>query len=168
MPRRPMGATCLTLPSCPPTWARSVVLTSSACRSWVNGSSPVVRCWPAGSSRPTSSPGAHLPKLPPRPHPTRRLPGRPLGHTGRALPQLVAAACQVGGLGSVARQLDGFFVGRAPLLTAAQPAQQVGAGRMVGVIAGQLVLETVDGRQCHLRAVEFGDRDGPVEGDDRG
>ena len=57
MPRRPMGATCLTLPSCPPTWARSVVLTNSACRSWVNGSSPVVRCWPAGSSRPTSSPG---------------------------------------------------------------------------------------------------------------
>src|ERR1035438_4927451 len=44
MPRRPMGAQCLTLPSCPPTWARSAVLTNSACRSWVNGSSPVVRC----------------------------------------------------------------------------------------------------------------------------
>jgi hypothetical protein len=40
-----MGATGLTLPSCPPTWARSVVLTNSACRSWGNGSSPVVRCW---------------------------------------------------------------------------------------------------------------------------
>src|SRR5918995_5167881 len=39
---------------------------------------------------------------------------------------------------------------------------------MVGVIAGQFVLETVDGRQCHLRAVELGGRDGPVEGDDRG
>jgi hypothetical protein len=38
---------------------------------------------------------------------------------------------------------------------------------MVGVIAGQPVLETVDGRQCHLRAVKLGDRDGPVEGDDR-
>ena len=84
-----------------------------------------------------------------------------------ALPQLVAAAGQVGGLGGVARQLDGFVVRRARLLAAAQPAQQVGAGRMVGVIAGQLVLETVDGRQCHLRAVELGDRDGPVEGDDR-
>jgi len=35
------------------------------------------------------------------------------------------------------------------------------------VIAGQLVLETVDGRQGHLRAVELGDRDGAVEGDDR-
>src|SRR6266496_6810832 len=46
----------------------------------------------------------------------------------RALPQLVAAACQVGGLGGVARQLDGFVVRRARLLTAAQPAQQVGAG----------------------------------------
>ena len=46
-----------------------------------------------------------------------------LGHTGRALPQLVAAACQVGGLGGVARQLDGFVVGRARLLSAAQPAQ---------------------------------------------
>ncbi len=29
------------------------------------------------------------------------------------LPQLVAAACQVGGLGGVARQLDGFVVRRA-------------------------------------------------------
>jgi hypothetical protein len=38
---------------------------------------------------------------------------------------------------------------------------------MVGVIAGQLVLETVDGRQCNLRAVELGGRDGSVEGDDR-
>ena len=46
---------------------------------------------------------------------------------------------------------------------AAQPAQQVGAGRMVGVIAGQLVLKTVGGRQRHLRAVKLGDRDGPVE-----
>src|SRR5215203_462147 len=35
-------------PFLPPTWARSVVLTNSACRSWINGSSPVVRCWPAG------------------------------------------------------------------------------------------------------------------------
>src|SRR5215472_12035508 len=85
----------------------------------------------------------------------------------RALPELVAAACQVGGLGGVARQLDGFVVRRARLLTAAQSAQQVGAGRMVGVIAGQLALKTVDGRQCHLRAVKLGDRDGPVEGDDR-
>src|SRR5258707_3520929 len=84
-----------------------------------------------------------------------------------ALPQLVAAACQVGDLGGVARQLDGFVVRRARLLTAAQPAQQVGAGRMVGVISGQLVLETVDGRQRHFRAVKLGDRDGPVEGDDR-
>jgi hypothetical protein len=31
----------------------------------------------------------------------------------RALPQLVAAAGQVGGLGGVARQLDGFVVRRA-------------------------------------------------------
>src|SRR5260370_23792410 len=63
----------------------------------------------------------------------------------RALPQLVAAACQVGDLGGVARQLDGFVVRGARLVTAAQPAQQVGAGRMVGVIAGQLVLKTIDG-----------------------
>ena len=83
------------------------------------------------------------------------------------LPQLVAAACQVGGLGGVARQLNGFVVRRARLLTAAQPAQQVGAGHVVSVIAGQLGRETVDGRQRHLRAVKLGDRDGPVEGDDR-
>src|SRR5580693_3436578 len=85
----------------------------------------------------------------------------------QALPQLGAAACQVGGLGGVACQLDGFVVRRARLVAAAQAAQQVGAGRMVGVVAGQLVLETVDGRQCYLRAVKLGDRDGPVEGDDR-
>jgi hypothetical protein len=84
-----------------------------------------------------------------------------------ALPQLVAAAGQVGGLGAVARQLDGFVVGRARLVPTAQPAQQVGAGGVVGVIAGQPVLKTVDGCECHLRAVELGDRDGPVEGDDR-
>src|SRR5215472_18924879 len=54
-----------------------------------------------------------------------------VGHAGRlliawpfarALPQLVAAACQVRGLGGVARHLDGFVVRRARLLTAAQPA----------------------------------------------
>jgi Tautomerase enzyme len=43
----------------------------------------------------------------------RRLPGRSPGHLGRALPQLVAAAGQVRGLRGVARQLDGFVVGRA-------------------------------------------------------
>ena len=52
-----MGAARLTLPSCALTWARSAGLTNLACRSRDNGSSPVVRCWPAGSSRPTSSPG---------------------------------------------------------------------------------------------------------------
>ena len=39
---------------------------------------------------------------------------------------------------------------------------------MVGVIAGQFVRKTVDGRQSYLRTVKLGDRDGPVEGDDRG
>jgi hypothetical protein len=69
----------------------------------------------------------------------RRL-ARGFDRDSRALPELVAAACQVGDLGGVARQLDGFVVRRARLLTAAQPAQQVGAGRMIGVIAGQRVL----------------------------
>jgi hypothetical protein len=49
----------------------------------------------------------------------------------------------------------------------AEPAQQIGAGGVVGVIAGQLVLKAVDGRRCHLQAVKLGDRDGPVEGDDQ-
>src|SRR5215831_3192998 len=84
-----------------------------------------------------------------------------------ALPQLVAAACQIRDLGRVACQVDGLVVRRARLLTAAEPTQQVGAGRMVGVIAGQLALQPVDSRQCHLRAVKLGDRDGAVEGDDR-
>src|SRR5215469_5724657 len=86
---------------------------------------------------------------------------------GRALPQLVAAACQVSDLGSITCQLDGFVVRRTRLLSAAQPAQQVGSGRMVGMIAGQRVVKTVDNRQRHLGAVKLGERDGPVEGDDR-
>ena len=47
-----------------------------------------------------------------------------VGPAERALSELVAAAGQIGGLGGVARQLDGLVVGRARLLTAAQPAQQ--------------------------------------------
>ncbi len=42
--------------------------------------------------------------------------------TGRALAQLVAAACEVGDFGGVAGQLDGLVVRRARHLTAAQPA----------------------------------------------
>src|SRR5262249_57108240 len=74
---------------------------------------------------------------------------------------------EVGRLGGVARQRDRLVVCRARRLTAAQPAQQVGAGRMVSVISGQRVRETVDGRERHPRAVELGDRDRAVEGDDR-
>jgi hypothetical protein len=47
-----------------PTWARSAGLTNLVCRSWVNGSSLVVLCWPAGSSRPTSSPGGVAAAMP--------------------------------------------------------------------------------------------------------
>jgi hypothetical protein len=35
-----------------------------------------------------------------------------MGDLARALPQLVAAACQVGDLGGVARQLDGHIEAR--------------------------------------------------------
>src|SRR5260370_41123670 len=50
--------------------------------------------------------------------------GRPPLCTGidrdsRALPQLVAAACQVGDLGGVARWPDGFVISRPRLLSAA-------------------------------------------------
>jgi hypothetical protein len=51
-----MGATCLTLPSCPPDLGSFCRLDELGLQVVVNGSSPVVRCWPAGSSRPTSSP----------------------------------------------------------------------------------------------------------------
>jgi hypothetical protein len=89
MLRWPMGATRLTPPSCALTWARSAVLTNSACRSWVNGSSPVVRCWPAGSpahpnaasERPAS------PRSPPdRPREDRQSSDKPLP-TGPTAPQ---------------------------------------------------------------------------------
>ena len=46
----------------------------------------------------------------------------------RALPQLVAAAGQTGGLGGVGCQLDGFAVRHARPLTAAQSALHIGAG----------------------------------------
>src|SRR5262249_28452316 len=85
----------------------------------------------------------------------------------QALPQLVAAAGQVGGLGGVARQRDGLVVRRARRLTAAPPAPQGGAGRMVGGIAGPPVLKKGDSRQWPPPARQLGDGDGPVEGDDR-
>jgi hypothetical protein len=94
-------------PGCGPA-SRSSASTSTAGRRQQTATPSPSRS--AGSAR---SAAPFDPPSPPRPQPTRRLPGRWLGHTGRALPQLVAAACQVGGLGSVARQLDGFVVGRA-------------------------------------------------------
>jgi hypothetical protein len=52
-------------------------------------------------------------------HPSSSEPGaRRAAGRALALPQLVAAACQVGGLGGVAGELDGFVVGRARLLAA--------------------------------------------------
>ena len=51
--------------------------------------------------------------------------------------ELVPAPGQVRGLGGVARQLDRPVVRRARLLAAAQPAQQLRAGAVVGVVAGQ-------------------------------
>src|SRR5262245_1610262 len=80
-----------------------------------------------------------------------------------ALPELVATSRQIGGLGRVAGQFDGPVVRRARLLAAPQSAQQVSTGRVVGVVARERALETVDGRQGHLRTVELGDRDGPVQ-----
>src|SRR5262245_6640781 len=88
-------------------------------------------------------------------------PGR--ARTRSALRQLVAASGEVRGLGGVARQLDGLVVRRARLLAAAQPAQQVGTGCVIGVVAGQGALEAVDGREGHVRAVELGDCDSTVE-----
>src|SRR5688572_8415280 len=51
-----------------------------------------------------------------------------MGALSVASPQLVTAARQVGGLGAVARAVDGSVVRRARLLAPAQPAQQVGPG----------------------------------------
>jgi hypothetical protein len=75
--------------------------------------------------------------------------------------RLVAAADEVRRLSGVAGQPDGPVVGRPRLLAAAQPAQQVGAGAVDGVVA--LQRQTVHLRQRDLRAVELGDRDRPVE-----
>src|SRR5262245_908141 len=87
--------------------------------------------------------------------------------TGRALAELVAAAGEGRGFGGVSGKFDGFVVGGARLSAVPESAQQVGAGRVVDVVVGQLLLKAVDGCQRDLRAVEFGEGDGPVQGDDR-
>src|SRR5487761_2640688 len=79
--------------------------------------------------------------------------------------QVVAPARQIGRLGDVARQIDGPVVRQARFVTQAEPMQQIGARRVIGVIGGQRVLEAVDGRQCYLRPLQLGNRDGPVERD---
>jgi hypothetical protein len=84
-----------------------------------------------------------------------------------ALPQLVAAACQVRGHGGIAGQIDGLVVRSARISAAVQPAQQVGTRGMEGVIPVQFRFEAIHDRECRFWPVEFGDRDGPVEGDDR-
>ena len=77
----------------------------------------------------------------------------------------LAPADQVGPLGLVLDQSQRQLVRRPRLVVAAQPAQQVGAGGVQGVVAGQL--EPVDDRQRDLGPVQLGDRDGPVQRDDR-
>src|SRR6266536_3415375 len=78
---------------------------------------------------------------------------------GSGAGQLVAATDEVRRLGGVGGQRDGPVVRRPRLRTVAQPAQQVGAGGVVGVVV--LQWQTVHLRQRDLRAVEFGDRDRP-------
>jgi len=70
----------------------------------------------------------------------------------RGLLELVSATRQVRDLGGIGRERDCFAVRRARLVSAAQAAQQIGARRMVGVIAGQLALEAVDDCQRPRRA----------------
>jgi hypothetical protein len=80
------------------------------------------------------------------------------GHAGWAAPMMFPAAVAVGhrhrdraagrGRGDQGRQEP------------AEPPACAPAGQ-------QRVTLTVDGRQCHFRAIKLGDRDGPVEGDDR-
>jgi hypothetical protein len=71
--------------------------------------------------------------------------------------QLVAATDEVRRLGGVAGQPDGPVVRRPRLLAPAQPAQQVGAGGVEGVVA--LQRQTVNLGQRTIRAVDLGDRD---------
>lgn len=80
-----------------------------------------------------------------------------------SLPQLVATTGQVGSLGGVARQSDGSVIGHAGILAAAQPAQEIGARGVEGVITLQSHFKPVDARKCHFWAVPFSDRDSPVQ-----
>src|SRR4051812_39593598 len=77
--------------------------------------------------------------------------------------ELVAAAGEVRRLGRVAGELDGAVVRRAGVVAAADATEEVGAGGVEGVVAGQRVREPVDGREGDVGAVELGDGDRAVE-----
>ena len=69
-------------------------------------------------------------------------------------------------LGRVLRRRDRRVILRPRLGAAAQPSQEVGSGGVPRVISGEG--ERVDDRQRDIWAIELGDRDRPVERDDRG
>ena len=154
MPGRPMGATCLTLPSCPPTWARSVVLTNSACRSWVNGSSPVVRCWPGGSSNRRVRPvvcrcGC---QAAPRDSVTRRLAHEPLGWRPTTL--LITSA-------AIAAPAVGMCRARTPAGAAEPRPKAVASRAAMGARRHRVsALDRRSGRRGPRRVVEHRERRG--------
>jgi hypothetical protein len=79
--------------------------------------------------------------------------------------QLAPPPREVGALGLVVGERHGGVVRLPGLGGAAEPAQQVGAGRVPGVVRRQV--EPVHLGERHLWAVELGDGDRAVEGDDR-
>src|SRR4051812_22038611 len=74
---------------------------------------------------------------------------------------LVPATGEVRRLGGIAGQLDGSVVRHPRLIDASQPAQQLGAGGVVGAVPLQRQIVHVG--QGDLRTVELRDGDRPVE-----
>ncbi len=76
-----------------------------------------------------------------------------------------ALAAEVGAFGRVLGGVDRGVVGVLRLSASTEPAQQVGAGGVPRVVLGER--QPVDQREGDLRAVQLGDGDRAVEGDDR-
>jgi hypothetical protein len=70
--------------------------------------------------------------------------------------------------GGVGGELDGPVVGRDRLGGTPGPGEQVGSGRVVGLIGvDRVVVHGVENGDCDVGAAVLGDSDGAVDGDDR-
>ena len=124
-----------------------------------DGLTPTARTAPAPSSRAARRRSRST---------DRAVADRGAGRSSRALRSPGARPDVVPGKpsGRVAREGDRPVVGRARLDATVHPAQQLGTRGVERVVPVERVPEGVERGQCDVGAVDLGDRDGAVEGDD--